>query len=180
MKYPTQVYASGRVFNLIGSNEYQWLSGDGLYEHISDIDWLECCSDFRVLKAGSDKVDFESRPIKNFNCPCRPVYQAKDEWPKVGDEVTWGNKSVKGEIKAISDGFAWIKNDYGNYCTEYVNKLQKPKKPEQELRDELVEFIDRIDSVWKGENHYNPVPVTAHEFIADAILSKYSITKKPQ
>ncbi len=98
---------------------------------------------------------------------------SKCEWPCVGSIVTWGNKSVKGEVKALSDGLAWIKNEYGNYCSEYVSSLQKPKTPEEELRDDIVQTIH--DDVYQGayEKQYL-------EVFANALMSNYNITKKPQ
>jgi len=80
-----------------------------------------------------------SRGEKQITIPLPPKAdkQEASDFPQVGDKVTWGNKSVKGEVKALSDGLAWIKNEYGNHYTEYVNSLVKPKTPEDELRDEL-------------------------------------------
>ncbi len=86
-----------------------------------------------------------------------------DGWiPQVGSIVTWGNKSVKGEVKALSDGLAWIKNEYGNYCSEYVSSLQKPKTPEEELRDDIIAIA----------NLKHPAGI-AHD-----LMSKYNITPK--
>ena len=81
---------------------------------------------------------------KHFDCVCNKCggkccTGQCDEWLCVGSIVTWGNKSVKGEVKALSDGLAWIKNEYGNYCSEYVSSLQKPKTPEEELLDNAME-----------------------------------------
>jgi len=87
------------------------------------------------------------------------------EWPCVGSKVTWGNKSVSGEVKAISEGLAWIKNEYGNHCTEYLSALSKPKTPEEELRDDIIEIIESSPS---------------SDYAMDVIAEKYNITKKPQ
>ena len=121
---------------------------------------------------------------KHFDCVCskcggkcctgRCDKQESSEWPQIGSIVTWGNKSVKGEVKALSDGLAWIKNEYGNYCSEYVSSLQKPKTPEEELRDEIADLAfnqfndDSFDLT--HNSHY----------LASDLMSKYNITKKPQ
>lgn len=108
---------------------------------------------------------------KHFDCVCNKCggkccAGQCDEWPCVGSIVTWGNKSVKGEVKALSDGLAWIKNEYGSYCNEYISSLQKPKTPEEELRDELEialdlfllsdkptsEHVDQIINLFKSPN----------------------------
>lgn len=91
-----------------------------------------------------------------------------DEWPCVGSIVTWGNKSVKGEIKALSDGLAWIKNEYSNYCSEYVSSLLKPKTPEEELRDELFNC--------KKPN----LDTLQAEDLSQWLITNYEIKKKPQ
>lgn len=63
------------------------------------------------------------------------------EWPCVNDEVTWGDLTHKGVVKSISDGFAWIKRDSGEYTTVYISWLKKPKTPEEALMDEVTEVI---------------------------------------
>ena len=94
-----------------------------------------------------------------------------NECPQVGSIVTWGNKSVRGEVKALSDGLAWIKNEYGNYCSEYVSSLQKPKTPEEELRDEIGVYLCE---------KYNFITGAESLEITEKLLMKYNITKKPQ
>lgn len=74
---------------------------------------------------------------REITIPLPPECESVDEWPKVGDEVTWGTKAVNGEVKGIDNGLAWIKNDHGNYNTVHISDLQKPKTPEQELREFL-------------------------------------------
>ena len=98
------------------------------------------------------------------------------EWPCVNNEVTWGNKVCSGIIKAIDGNLAWIKNEYGNYVTEYIDKLQKPKTPEEALRDEVTEVIWKANEQWgnsKGERQ-----ISVQEFVAIALLTKYNITPK--
>lgn len=95
-----------------------------------------------------------------------------NEWLRVGSIVTWGNKSVKGEVKALSDGLAWIKNEYGNYCSEYVSSLQKPKTPEEDLRDDIVWL-----TIKHMENKSYPIESNAYYLFSD-LIRKYKI--KPQ
>ena len=123
----------------------------------------------------SDKTMPLRNKCKQITIPLPPKAdkQEASEWPQVGDEVTWGKKSVKGEVKALSDGLAWIKNEYGNHYTEYVNSLVKPKTPEEELRDELIEYLNELGSSARycfGGN----------ELAADELLKSYDIKKKPQ
>ena len=116
---------------------------------------------------------------RHFDCVCNKCggkcctgqcdKQELSEWPCVGSVVTWGNKSVKGEVKALSDGLAWIKNEYGNYCSEYVSSLQKPKTPEEELRDDILD----CDNFAITESKANQ--------LANWLTNKgYEINKKPQ
>lgn len=144
--------------------------------------WSQSLKCFVIDSDG--KVSFGSRVYyqekvgkREITIPLPSECESVDEWPKVGDEVQ--TSDGVGTVKLLPDSKGYyvisIKDEYYQY---QLDELSKIKTPEQELRDELVEFIDRNDSVWKGENHYNPVPVTVHEFIADAILSKYNITKK--
>ena len=92
-----------------------------------------------------------------------------EEWPCVNDRVTWGNKVCSGIIKAIDGNLAWIKNEHGNYVTEYIDKLQKPKTPEEALRDDVSTYLcDKYKFIFKAE---------ALE-ITDELLTKYNITPK--
>ena len=115
--------------------------------------------------------DINKGRCKKITIPLPPKADRKEsnEWPCVGSVVTWGNKSVKGEVKALSDGLAWIKNEYGNYCSEYVSSLQKPKTPEEELRDDILD----CDNFAITESKANQ--------LANWLTNKgYEIKKKPQ
>lgn len=73
--------------------------------------------------------------IEEITIPMPPKENSaskNDEW-RVGDTVTWGSFVATGEIKAISDNLAWVKNEYGNYNNVLLADLKKPKTPEQEL-----------------------------------------------
>ena len=86
-----------------------------------------------------------------------------EEWPKIGDEVTWGNKSFKGEIKAIDDDMAWIKSEYGNYIGAHISVLDKPKTPEQLLREDIEKTLSGNPSLDYG---------------IDMLLEKFNVTRK--
>ena len=96
--------------------------------------------------------------------------EAVDGWPRVGSKVNWGNTS-KGEVKSISDGFAWVKTNSGDYQTVYVSSLKKPKTPEEIEREEI-------------EHNLSDLIMRARDADADdisltrSIMSKYNITKK--
>ena len=91
------------------------------------------------------------------------------EWPCVCDEVVWGDLTHKGVVKSISDGFAWIKRDSGEYTTVYISSLKKPKTPEEALRDDVSTYLcDKYKFIFKAE---------ALE-ITDELLTKYNITPK--
>jgi len=124
----------------------------------------------------------ETMPIRNkckqitIPLPPKADNQESSEWLCVGSIVTWGNKSVKGEVKALSDGLAWIKNEYGNYCSEYVSSLQKPKTPEEELRDNLESEIKSMVNF----TNYNPRKIAEWIIGGEIEGLSYDIKKKPQ
>lgn len=86
------------------------------------------------------------------------------EWPCVNDRVTWGDLTHKGVVKSISDGFAWIKRDSGEYETVYISSLKKPKTSEEALRDDLEYAI----------HHFEGDKVAGRKWL----MSKYNITPK--
>lgn len=86
-----------------------------------------------------------------------------EEWPKVGDTVTWGDKSINGEVKAVCDGLAWVKIDRNIYVTEYVNCLYNPKTPEQLLREDIEKTLSGNPSL---------------DYIIDALLENFNVTRK--
>lgn len=95
------------------------------------------------------------------------------EWPAVGDEVLT-KENRKATIIATHERFAWIENFEG-YLVEVVNidELKKPPTPEEELRDEIIKVIH--DDVYGGMYGKESFAV-----FADALMSKFEITKKPQ
>ena len=89
-----------------------------------------------------------------------------DEWPCVNDTVVTrgGSKGVVKISKPDNDGMIVCDFD-GEYALAYKNELQKPKTPEEELRDEII-------SVMQGSPTYKS--------IADDLIENFNITKKPQ
>ena len=156
---PFEVVSNGAIYKLSKGGFYA-LTGNGkagvIYESAS-LDNLMKAKDFKILSFTSDNAEIEDI-----------------EWPKVGDTVTWGNCSHTAEVIAIHNNMAWLFTE-GEYHTEIaVSKLQKPKTPEQELRDEISDlafnqFND--DSYDLTHNSY---------YLAEQLISKYNITKKPQ
>lgn len=90
----------------------------------------------------------------------------RDEWPKVGDKVTWGEREIVGILKCVDNGCAWILCPNGKHTQQGIKYLKPPKTPEEELRDELI----RLTCSTASECANN----------VDRLMSKYNITKKPQ
>lgn len=100
--------------------------------------------------------------------PPKADKQEVSEFPQVGDEVCWSNGKRKGELKSICDGWAWIKDDSGEFISLMSKFIQKPKTPEEELFDrfwgEVALFMNRGNL---DENCFK------HAFLR-------SVNKKPQ
>ena len=104
-----------------------------------------------------------------------------DEWPQVGDEVLIDvsgcdviyGKNIDGLTAVVrsifKDGEATVyavSRDGACYCFT-GGILKKPKTPEEELRDDIVQLIDGADGL-------------SSHVLALALMGKYNITKKPQ
>jgi len=128
---------------------------------------LGCEQDFKKARAVASDLR------KDMRCSDELPSKA-DEWPQVGSTVRWCNGTYGGEVKALDGGFAWVKSNLGDhYVTEYIEKLQKPKTPDEELRDDIELIIKE-----SLDEDYSPSANAEH--IRDEILSRYNITKKPQ
>ena len=103
-----------------------------------------------------------------------------DEWPKVGGDVLIHDlgfeRNTKGTYKGENkNGVPIIELDDGSvFLLGFGGSISKPKTPEQELRDEISDlafnqFND--DSYDLTHNSY---------YLAEQLISKYDITKKPQ
>tara|TARA_R110002049_G_scaffold297332_2_gene486209 strand:- start:2091 stop:2837 length:747 start_codon:yes stop_codon:yes gene_type:complete len=102
-----------------------------------------------------------------------------EDWPKVGDEVLFPSGNGILAIKKPGDNGVVIVecNDEGCgrvYKRVSLSALQKPKTPEEELRDDIIEL-----TLSHMENKSHPIEANAYYLFSD-LLSKYNITKKPQ
>ena len=99
--------------------------------------------------AGENSIDFTSfEPIasndgkKQITIPLPPKAdkQESSEWPQIGDDVFYKESgNSKGVVLAIDADIAWIKNSYGGYSIIDIKSLVKPKTPEEELRDDILD-----------------------------------------
>lgn len=106
-----------------------------------------------------------------------------DEWPKVGDEVSFpSGKGILTINKPDDNGVVIVEcndEDYGMvYKRVSLSTLQKPKTPEEELHDKLSKQLTSLT----GEAL--SLDGTWIKSIADAIMNNklngFDITKKPQ
>ena len=93
----------------------------------------------------------------------KPKFKSND-FPKAGDKVVLHGRPCM-VIGVDGDAF-WIKKENGRYDIASRHQLQKPKTPEEELRDDLIEL-------------YCTAGYETEKYI-DLIMDKYNITKKPQ
>lgn len=156
----------GFPFNKVKSNGYFSVSGGNIYF------W------------GSENVA-SSLNEKLITIPLPPKEPESKEWPQVGDDVTvridahqWDVKyghevdSKKGVVRSVfKDGKVTVYAvSVDGVCYCFVRGLlQKPKTPEQELRDELIAAMDDSGTAF-----------TYAEYMAKYLLSNYELTKKPQ
>lgn len=75
------------------------------------------------------------------------VNNESEDWPQVGDEVCWSNGKRKGELKSICEGWAWIKDDSGEFVSLMVKYIKKPKSKEDLLIEELQTKLIKSSAV---------------------------------
>lgn len=111
-----------------------------------------------------------------------------DKWPKIGDEVLIYSKfrrlaEIKGKaVKVIgkcnhSDGSTIITVEHsslGVFAVAEGSWIKKPKTPEEELRDDIIDL-----TLSHMENKSHPIEANAYYLFSD-LIDKYNITKKPQ
>lgn len=105
---------------------------------------------------------------KQITIPMPPKeVKAVDEWPKANCEFQHKESKKKGIILCVDGSFAWCKYPYMNPVTIRISDIQKPKTPEEELQDELIDIIDNA---------------SCSEQAAEYIVKTYLTlnTKKPQ
>ncbi len=116
------------------------------------------------------ECEINSYTRKQITIPLPPKADKQElsEWPQVGDEVTWGSGHT-GDVKSLSDEFAWVKrSDNSQYTTLYTSSLKKPKTPEEDLVDKIIEKHKHLT---KHEQAY----AIARDIVNNAI-DKYNIT----
>lgn len=109
-----------------------------------------------------------------------------DEWPCVGDEVSlrykFDSKQIMhtGKLRYLSGNHIIIETDKNSdyHCHRCDWSIEKPKTPEEELRDEVTEAVWKANDLWTNTKEVQQVSV--QEFVTTKILDKYNITKKPQ
>lgn len=141
----------------------------------TDKKWF--CFDDNELYFFDDVEDASDLDEKQVTIPLPPECESADEWPVIGDRVQ--TSIGEGEIKLMPDGRGlYIACVDGDYYAFSIEQLSKPKTPEQELRDDLMEFIDGKNQSWikNGRGHIDST--TVFEFISDALINEYNITKK--
>lgn len=86
-----------------------------------------------------------------------------DEWPMVDSEFQHRESKQKGVILCVNDNFAWCKYPCMNPITVKIKDIEKPKTPEEEFYDDIVEIFSTSPSPY---------------YAMDAVQLKYNITKK--
>ncbi len=107
-----------------------------------------------------------SQHCKKITIPLPPKADKQElsEWPQIGDDVCWSNGCYKGVVKARHWNDLWVMESCGEFSTLYIDDVSKPKTPEEELLDEIVDIIDNA---------------SCSEQAAEYIVEAYGI-KKPQ
>ena len=95
-----------------------------------------------------------------------------DEWPCVGSKVQTSDGVGIVELLPDTKGYYVVSVD-GEYYQYQIDELSKPKTPEEELRDELIEYLNELGI---SARYY----FGGNELAADELLKSYNITKKPQ
>lgn len=108
-----------------------------------------------------------------------------EEWPCINDTVqpiddkynhgTCEVVKVKTNDSGVKMALVYSLEDSYPFWSP-ISELQKPKTPEEALRDEVTEVIWKANEQWgnsKGERQ-----ISVQEFVAIALLTKYNITPK--
>lgn len=159
---PKDVIANGKKHTLNSvTGFYDFSVIDLGYASGSTLEKLQEADDYQVISFVDDSLD--------------------NEWPKVNDTVSlryrFDSKQVMytGELLYLSSNHIIIKTENGNdcHCIRSEWDIEKPKTPEQELRDELISDFREI-----GQSGI--VLIGMYDKVVDEFLSKYNVTKKPQ
>lgn len=174
-KAKTKLYnVSGMYFNFYIDNGVLWLSFHNL-EMASNRGEKQITIPLppKQIQTATPEEEFEMTQIEKNNGDNLMLGGADKckEWPCAGDKVCWSNGKRKGELKSICDGWAWIKDDSGEFVSLMAKFIKKPKTPEEELRDDIGVYLCE---------KYNFITGAESLEITDTLLMKYNITKKPQ
>lgn len=139
-----------------------------------------------ILYFWSDKATIRC-DRKQITIPLPPERESVDEWPKVGDDAVvinkndytliYGHEVVGENVKVLTTystsdiSMAVVEFDGCGYCFR-VDMLEKPKTPEQELAEKLIEK-------YKHLGKKDQAIAIARDIVQNSI-DKYNITKKPQ
>lgn len=96
-----------------------------------------------------------------------------DKWPKVGDFAI-SNDGSKVTVRCIVRDLAWCECPTSSMqmITIHTCNLKKPRAPEEELRDELVDLAFNQFNDDSYDLNYNAY------CLASDLMERYSITKK--
>ncbi len=111
-----------------------------------------------------------------------------DEWPQVGDEVAlrykFDSKQIMhiGKLLYLSGNHIIIATDKNSdyHCHRCDWRIEKPKTPEEELRDDLINSISSCLTFIPGMLDKSDEVMRASHQAACNLMAKYNITKKPQ
>ena len=127
---------------------------------------------------------------KHFDCVCskcggkcctgRCDKQESSEWPQIGDEVCWSNGKRKGELKSICDGWAWIKDDGGEFVSLMAKFIKKPKTPEEKLRDDIQSIIFKRHAEMVTSIHVKNSLIAMSNSATEILLDEFEIKRKPR
>lgn len=135
---------------------------------------LFCFSEYNLFFYESELIANAANG-KQICIPSPPKEPEIKEWPQVGAEVLVGGGNPA-KVIGLYGAVAWIKytnSDYA-YDTVRVDAMYKPKTPEEELRDELMDAT--INSM--SDDSYD-LTHNAYYLISN-LMEKYKITKKPR
>lgn len=126
-----------------------------------DLAWCECPT------SSMQMITININNLKKLKSP----KQESGEWPQVGDEVIAVNdhNELKGKLLALTKKYAIIhQGNDEQHLHLSAWALEKPKTPEEELRDEMLSYIEGV---------YSVDSCAIHEIAKDLIKYK-NITKK--
>lgn len=125
------------------------------------------CFDDDELYFFDDVGDANNLDEKQITIPLPPECESVDEWPKVNDDVFYDGQ--KWTFVAKHNHMAMLFWTGDECCTAKISELQKPKTPEQELRDELIGAMDNSNTAFQYA-----------DYLSKYLIDHYDIKKKPQ